>query len=279
MDHTNHWYGHAHALAEYCGFDPASPPPIRGTIQHGWMFVHGYGTPHRIDRSFVKLVWSDLARRRGQLIGWRDYAVIGSPFSYLATLRPESGVEPEGTIWYPFHGTKEYEGVHGSHQELVDTIRAVEDGPVTICLYYVEYDDKSVRQFYEDAGFRVICHGRRGLLYQGTDRFFLERQLTELRRHRRVASNRLTTAVMYGASLGLEPAVYGDPMVISGVKAGYDGTKLLDSLYPQFTGEHVPDVSRAQAIARAEVGTDVLLGPDELRYFLGWDDPWSMLSN
>lgn len=279
MDHTNHWYGHAHILAQYCGLDPADPPPVRGVIQHGWTFVHGLGYGHLNDPSFTKLVWSDVNRRRGQVIGWRDFVVIGSPFGYLDAMIELEPVERTGTIWYPFHGTKDYESVQGEHGDLVEEIKATEDGPVTVCLYYVEYDDPKVRAHYQDAGFRVICHGRRGAQWKGTDRFFLFRQLTEMRRHARVASNRLSTAVMYGAAVGCEPAVYGDPMEFVGVKAGFNGDGLLEALYPQFFGAHVADVAAAQHIARREIGMDRLLGPAELRYVLGWDDPWLRSSN
>jgi RimJ/RimL family protein N-acetyltransferase len=58
----------------------------------------------------------------------------------------------------------------------------------------------------------VICHGYRGFKWQDTDTRFLHNQLAELRAHRRVASNRLSSAVFYGAAAGCEPAVYGDPM-------------------------------------------------------------------
>ena len=279
MDHTNHWYGHAHILAEYCGLDPASPPPIRGVIQHGWNFAHGLGYGHVNDHSFTKLVWNDRNRRRGQVIGWRDFAVIGAPYLYLMDLKKdEPAPEREGTIFYPFHGTNDYESVMGSHDKLIEQVKAVEDGPVTACLYYVEYDDPEIRKHYEDSGFRVITHGRRGNQWKGTDRFFLFRQLEEQKKHTRVISNRLTTAVFYGAAAGCEPAVYGDPMEFVGVKAGFNGAGLLEALYPEMFGEHL-DIEHALETSRAELGTDHLMSPDELRYTLGWDEPWLESSN
>lgn len=278
MDHTNHWYGHAHILAEYCGLSPESPPPVRGMIQHGWTFVHGFGYAHVTDWSLAKYVWSDVCRRRGEAIGWRNYFVIGAPFLYLMQLLADPGEEREGTIWYPFHGTKDYESVQGSHHELIEEIRDTEDGPVTMCLYYVEYEDPETRRLYEDAGFRVITHGHRGSQWQGTDRFFLHRQLAEQRRHRRVASNRLTTAVMYGIAAGCEPAVYGDPMDFVGVKAGFNGAGLLEAHYPELFGKDI-DVQRAREIAHRELGADFLASPDELRYVLGWQEPWLESSN
>ena len=278
MDHTNHWYGHAHILAEYCGLSPESPPPVRGVIQHGWTFVHGFGYGHVTDQSLAKYVWSDVCRRRGEAIGWRNYFVIGAPFLYLMQLVADPGEEREGTIWYPFHGTKDYESVQGSHHELIEEIRDTEDGPVTMCLYYVEYEDPQTRRLYEDAGFRVITHGHRGSKWQGTDRFFLHRQLAEQRRHRRVASNRLTTAVLYGIAAGCEPAVYGDPMDFVGVKAGFNGAGLLEAQFPELFGKDI-DVQRAREVAHRELGADFIASPEELRYVLGWQEPWLESSN
>ena len=278
MDHTNHWYGHAHTLAEYCGLSPESPPPVRGVIQHGWTFVHGFGYGHVTDQSLAKYVWSDVCRRRGEAIGWRNYFVIGAPFLYLMQLVADPGEEREGTIWYPFHGTKDYESVRGSHHELIEEIRDTEDGPVTMCLYYVEYEDPQTRRLYEDAGFRVITHGHRGSKWQGTDRFFLHRQLAEQRRHRRVASNRLTTAVLYGIAAGCEPAVYGDPMDFVGVKAGFNGAGLLEAQFPELFGKDI-DVQRAREVAHRELGADFIASPEELRYVLGWQEPWLESSN
>ena len=236
--------------------------------------MHGLGYGHYNDHHFTKLVWNDRNRRRGQVIGWRDFAVIGAPFLYLMDLKKdEQPAEREGTIFYPFHGTNDYESVTGSHDALIEQVKAVEDGPVTACLYYVEYDDPKIREHYENSGFRVITHGRRGQQWQGTDRFFLFRQLEELKKHKRVISNRLTTAVMYGAAAGCEPAVYGDPMEFVGVKAGFNGAGLLEALYPEMFGEHL-DVDAATATARAELGADFVMGPDELRYILGWEEPW-----
>lgn len=273
MDSSNHWYGHAHILAEYCGVDAAYPPRINGVLQHGWTFVHGFGPTHRPPHGFVKFAWSDSCRRRGQAIGWRDYYVIGAPFLYLMELDRRDGTDPEaeGTIWYPFHGTEDYEKLGGSHLPLIEEIRDTEIGPVTVCLYHVEYDDPLVRQTYLDAGFRVICHGRRGRKWGGGNRDFLRNQLTELRRHRRVASNRLSTAVLYGTAVGCEPAVYGDPMELVGVKEGFNGEGLLEAWFPEFHGSQL-DVEACRGIADAELGSEWMLSPAELSSVLGWGD-------
>ncbi len=213
MDTSNHWYGHAHILARYCGLDDQNPPTIWGVLQHGWNILHGFGPGHEPPYGFPKFVWSDVNVRRGQSVGWRDYYVIGAAWNYLLTEfpAPKPAAEREGTIFYPFH-TWDHGAVEGDHGRLIHEIKATESGPVTVCLYWIEYDMPEIRGAYEDAGFRVICHGKRGLFRKGTDPLFLYRQREELSKHRRVASNRLTTAVLYGASVGCEVAVYGDPM-------------------------------------------------------------------
>lgn len=271
MDSSNHWYGHAHILARHCGVDAERPPRINGVIQHGWTFVHGFGFGHQPPWGFTRFAWSDACRRRGQAIGWRDYYVIGAPFLYLMDLVPaaEDAPEPEGTIWYPFHGTADFEKLGGAHQNLIDEIHATEDGPVTVCLYYVEYEDEETRQQYEDAGFRVISHGHRGSKWKGGTNDFLQRQLGELRRHRRVASNRLSSAIFYGIATGCEPAVYGDPMELVGVKDGFNGEQLLEAWYPELHGPQL-DVAAAREIADEELGRHWMVPPDELRHILGW---------
>lgn len=274
MDSSNHWYGHAHILAKYCGFDFENPPRINGVIQHGWTFVHGFGYGHNPPQGFAKYAWSDVCRRRGQAIGWRDYVTIGAPFLYLDRMMPPEpdAPEPEGTIWYPFHGTHDFEGVTGDHERLIQQIKETEEGPVTVCLYYVEYDDETIRRHYQESGFRVICHGRRGQFWQGGDNDFLLKQLAELRAHRRVASNRLSTATFYGASLGLECAVYGDPMEFE-AKTGFNGEDLLEHTFAEMHGTSIdPDLSRR--IADRELGRDQMMSPAELRLALGWQEAW-----
>lgn len=272
MDSSNHWYGHAHVLADYCGLDPTRPPRIDGILQHGWTFVHGYGYGHQPPIGYTRFAWSDACRRRGQIIGWRDYFVIGAPFLYLDRLRPAAADAPrEGTIWYPFHGTVDYEQVEGNHTALIEEIKDTEDGPVTMCLYYVEYEQPEIRREYEDAGFRVICHGQRGTKWSGTTATFLHSQLAELRKHRRVASNRLSTAILYGLAAGCDAGVYGDPMNFVGGKDGFLGEDLMHAWYPEMYGPHL-DPAASHAFADAELGAHALLSPEELRIVLGWEN-------
>jgi hypothetical protein len=267
VHHANHFYGHAHVMAEYCGLDPEHPPRINGYLQHGWNVVDGLGagTPYVPGRPIF--VWSEQTRRRAWSMGRRQATVVGAPFLYLLTLVPPSDepAERTGTIWYPFHG---WEGQHikGDHQRLVDEILETEDGPVTFCLYWHEFRNDLVRAEYEKAG-RVICHGYRGYMWRDTDRMFLHNQLDELRKHKRVASNRLSSAIFHGVAAGCEPAVYGDPMYLD--KEHRPTAERVRREWPELHGTH-PDLAAARHTAMAELGADTLASPAELRAMFGW---------
>ncbi|MEV4344277.1 hypothetical protein AB0J83_07355 [Actinoplanes sp. NPDC049596] len=267
MHHANHFYGHAHILAEYCGLDPENPPRIDGYVQHGWNVVDGlgYGTPYVPGRPI--LVYSERTRRRAWSMGRRQATVIGAPFLYLLTMRPEAADAPprEGTIFYPFHGW-ENQQVLGDHQRQVEEILETEQGPVTFCLYWNEYRNDQVRASYEQYG-RVVCHGYRGRQYVGTDRHFLDKQLTELRRHKRVASNRLSSAIFHGVAAGCEPAVYGDPMHLD--KEDLPMAERIRREWPELHGKRL-DLSAARPSALSELGDGYLASPAELRAILGW---------
>jgi hypothetical protein len=268
VHHANHYYGHSHVLARYCGLDESRPPRIRGYLQHGWNIGDGLAPDHEFTPGIPVFLWSERTRRRAWSRGRRQTYVVGAPWAYLVGLEPDPGTPREGTIYYPFHGW-EGQQVLGDHGRLVEQIRQTEPGPVTVCLYWQEYQSRRLRLRYERAGFRVVCHGYRGGWWQDLDPRFLYRQLAELRRHRRVASNRLCSAVFYGALAGCEPAVYGDPMHLEGESAVAGVQQRLRREWPQLHGER-PDPVLAHAVAVAELGADRLAPPDELRQLFRW---------
>jgi hypothetical protein len=245
------------------------PPRIQGYLQHGWNIGDGMapGVPF-VDGSRL-LVWSEQTRRRAWSQGRRDAIAVGSPFAYLVAMEdPADEAGRDGTIFYPFHGW-EGQQVMGDHQRLIDELKAHEPGPITACLYWNEYKMRGVRKIYEDAGFRVICHGYRGFWWRDTDREFLYRQLGELRRHKRVVSNRLCSAIWYGLLAGCQAAVYGDPMVLEDADLTFGGEPRLHRQWPEVYG-HDPDPVAAREVAVSELGADILAPPEELRTHLGW---------
>lgn len=274
MHHANHFYGHAAIMARYAGLDET--PPILGYLQHGWNLHDGFAVGTAFAPVYPRLVWSEVVARRAWATGLRHLKVVSAPWHYLVLLEPETGAdtaeqEREGTIVYPFHGW-EGQQIVGSHDEYARVLRDTEgDVPITMCLYFNDFEDVGIRRTYERHGFRVITHGQRGYMGVGHDPEFLRRQLVELRRHRRVVSNRLGSALLYGASVGAEIGVYGDPMVIGNDHAVLGGMAKQQRLFPELHQVAVPaDVAREAVVT--ELGWDVVLSPAEVRRTFGWED-------
>lgn len=271
MHTANHYYGHAHVFADYVGIP--FPTMIDGYLQHGWNLHDGFavGTNHVPGTKMY--VWAESVLRRGWAMGRRNYHVIGSAWAYLLALQEAEHRVPEpaersGTIFYPFHGWEAQE-VLGDHQAMLRRLQEVETGPLTVCLYWVEYDNPAIRDVYERAGCRVITHGQRGFAYQGTDEKFLWKQYAELRAHERIVSNRLGSAILYGASVGCEVGVYGDPMVLAGEDPVYGGIERQRRAWPELHQEFVPR-EFVEPLAYAELGIRHVREPAEILELFGW---------
>lgn len=278
MHHANHFYGHAHIMARYVGLP--EPPRIWGYLQHGWNMYDGFAVGTVFAARYPKFVYSHACARRGWAFGMRDYVVVGAPWNYLLQMEKQdewaaADHKREGTIVYPFHGW-EGQQVAGDHESYIAEIRETEgDVPITICLYINEYEQPRVRKIYERAGFRVITHGKRGYLWRDTDTEFLYKQLAEVRAHKRVVSNRMTSALLHGALAGAEVGVYGDPMELGDDHAILGGAHRPQALYPEFHQPAVPhDVARE--ISVMELGADQLLPKEEIIDLFGWSEDFDV---
>ncbi|MGL5818399.1 MAG: hypothetical protein ACRCYR_12605 [Phycicoccus sp.] len=277
MHHANHFYGHADVLARWVGLPEA--PRIRGYLQHGWTLHDGFAVGTAFAPGYPKFVWADAVLRRARLAGLGEVHVVGAPFAYLTELHRRAVAAGErtpparrsGTIVYPFHGW-EGQTVRGSHAAYARLVRDTDEGPWTACLYFTDHANPEIRAAYEDNGFRVITHGSRGYMHRGHDTAFLDRQLAELLTHRRVVSNRMGSALLYGAAVGAGIGVYGDPMVLDNDHAVLGGMAKQLRLHPELHRTVVDDEVAASA-ARTELGTDRLLDPAELADLVGWSDP------
>ncbi|GAA2742817.1 hypothetical protein GCM10009868_14260 [Terrabacter aerolatus] len=274
MHHANHFYGHAHIMARYVGLE--APPRIWGYLQHGWNMHDGFAVGTVFTPQYPKFVWSEACARRGWAAGLRNYMVVAAPWLYLLELERQkewlaTAEPPTGTIVYPFHGW-EGQQVLGSHTAYIEEVKAAEgDVPITVCLHWNEYDNPKVRREYEDAGVRVVTHGQRGYLWQDTDVAFLYRQLHEMRGHRRVVSNRMSSAILYAASAGVEVGVYGDPMALESDHAVLGGVGKPRRIWPEMHQFSVP-MDYAADVANRELGADEMLLPEEVIDAFGWAD-------
>lgn len=263
MHGLNSSYGHKAILASYAGV--AHEYPIWGFVQHGWTPFDGWTERKKLPRRWPRFVWSSTAAsRRPRGRPRAPYVTIGSPLAYLVThlgthLVPTPG---DGCIAFPLHSSEHAE-VLGSHADYAAELREREGGGVDVCLYWTDMRDADIRRAYEQWGHRVVTVGT-----ARTDRYFLVRWLQLLQGKGRAVSNRVSTSVVYAAGLGLQAAVYGNPMRVVG--AGESSSESQDHgrtlLAPSVDGVAVVD----RDWARRELGFDELLSPDDLAVTLGW---------
>jgi hypothetical protein len=267
MDIQNHFYGHSAALALAAGLP--RPRHIPGVLQHGWTIVSPLRAQAQdfpqvgVDPRWSMFVWSHSSRAWSPDGETRRSTAVGSPFLYLERAARAAGWRPDGTgptLWIPFHGTRLVR-VTGDHAALAR--EAFErDGRVTVCLHVEDADDPEIVGAWTAAGHHLVTAGRRN------DPDFLARILGMIGSARRVASNRLGTALVYAAALGKEIAVYGPPLTFGG-----DEDRAMDTLrdlWPELHGD-TTSVAETKPLADAELGRSYLLAPGELRSALGWD--------
>ncbi|HEX7131043.1 MAG TPA: hypothetical protein VF228_00625 [Iamia sp.] len=266
---TDSFYGHRTILARWCGRPDGLA--MWAHLQHGWnaaagfgtKYVEGMGNTQTLDRRLPVLVWNERNRAACEEAGLTDVHVVGAPFAYLDRIL-DTGPHPagEGTIAYPLHSGHGRPGSRGE-AEYTAALLEREDGPVTVCLYWREEALAEVRSVYADAGFSVVCHGGR------EDPYFLHRQREALLAHRRVVTNRVSTALWYGALLGREIEVYGPQFASDHEAREAWWSEREHQWWPEV---HAGPVAGAEAVAmgRDELGADHLREPEELAALLGW---------
>ncbi len=259
----NHFYGHNRVLADYVGIG-ADVPVIWGHVQHGWSEGHGLMLRPRLVRWLPKFVYSSANRQAALDDGIKPAVPIGGPFCYLATQERArlGGPAPRSTIAYPSHSWERDE-MQGSHDALIAAISEREEGPVTVCLYWREYDQLEVRRVYEAAGFRVVCHGYR------SDPHFMRRQFDELLLHDRVVTNRVATALWYGGLVGRALEVYGPVFGVQGADEVESWDRFQRRQWPMLFDGGV-DGATAADLAADELGAAHVRPPEELAEILGW---------
>lgn len=271
MDIQNHFYGHSAALALAAGL--RRPRHLPGLLQHGWTtaspaLVHAHDFPQvGVDPRWTMFVWSHRSRGWSPATESRRTVAIGSPFLYLDRAARAAGWQPEGmgpTLWIPFHGTRLLR-VRGDHAQLAREAFDRE-GACTVCLHVEDAADPEIVAAWAAPGHRLVTAGRRN------EPEFLARILGLIGAARRVASNRLSTAIMYAAAVGTEVAVYGPPLAFTGQEV--HSLDEIGDLWPEFHGD-TTSAAKTRAAADDELGAAALLPAAELRAALGWDQPLS----
>ena len=263
----NHHYGHDQILRDHSNLK--LPWPIPARLQHGWM--PGLGMAERLlAEPWPKLVWTRRNLTQCWERGHRDVVPIGAPFVYLPPARTSEiqSRGPRSLLVYPFHGW-EKGGVHGDMKAYADALTDLEKegfGPITVCLYWIEYEDPGLRAIFNERGWRVITNGHRD-----KNPTFLHRQRASMLEHAYVTSNRVCTAAFYAPMAGRRFFLYGPTMGLSATAdpTGVEYDAWQRKQVPELTFEAFGD-RLYQDIGRRELGADYKLEPAVMRELFGW---------
>jgi hypothetical protein len=270
MDIQNHFYGHSAVLAGYAGLH--RPRHMAGLLQHGWTPV----TP-------IRTHFADLADSapHGNLFTWTHASrgwseedsiretgfpstAIGSPALYLTEMVKKSGISIERSIdavVFPFHGTRllSVEGDQAAYaREVFDR-----EGPALVCMHVDDLQRPDIVEAWTRAGHSITTAGER------RDPAFLARVMWLLMSSKKVVSNRLATALIYGAAVETQVSIYGPHFQIAGIQET-SSESYLRSIWPEFYEQNI-SIPVLQKIAYAELGHEYLKSPSDLRATLGWE--------
>lgn len=270
----NGYYGHRMALQRHAGLRLARPIP--GRLQHGWQPGPGH-PPTTFADPGLHLVWSSRNVTSAAAAGHPGVLAIGAPWLYAGPLDgtrplPEPGAG-QGVLAMPFHGWERAK-VHGDFERYADALLELQreqGGPVTVCMYWAEHADASLRGVFEARGFRTVTAGARE-----DNPVFLDTLRALIREHRLVTSNRIATATFYALAAGRDFLLHGPVMGLAGTDDA-DGSRFdawQRETFPELTadgfGSGDAARERRRAIGLAELGAEHLLAPAALRERLLW---------
>lgn len=205
--------------------------------------------------------------------GARRAIAIGSPFLYLLQMRGEAALDtPRSLVSFPFHSHPglSFEETWNEYAAYLRSLPGYDE--ITVCLYPDDYERDDVRAYFEDHGLAVATNGTR------EDPRFLERFYDLVAAHSDVTSNRVSTALVFGAAMGRR-AFLGGP--VPGISVHQTAGAWEDEAdraaeyerrtYPDLVAGLEPDAARA--FGRSQLGEQSMRRPNELRRILGWSGP------
>lgn len=256
----NRHYGHAEILLAYCGLAPDTAIPVR--MQHGWQ--PGFGMrPQDMAQPGPKIVWSTRNLERATEAGYRGAVAVGAPWVYLAD-EPDPGPEHDRSVLVvPFHGWEKESlaGTMGDYAEALSALTEQGFGPITVCLYWFEYEQPELRRVFESRGLATTTMGHRN-----DNPEFLRRQRALIRRHRFVTSNRVSTATFYALDAGRPFFLYGPPAGLSASDdpSGERFDRWQRESFPELCFERFDETCH-RAIGERELGREHKRSPVVLR--------------
>lgn len=266
MFDEHYHYGHADILYSYCGV--RGRPIIPGRLQHGWN--QGTGVSKKeLSEPWPFFLWSRRNIENCHDAGAMNTIGVGAPFLYLRELDTMPEPEPKSLVVFPFHGW-EKRRLHGNIVRYADSLLELRrEGfeKISVCLYWMEYEDPEIREVMESRGFEVETMGHRD-----RNPRFLERQRHLILRHAYATSNRISTVAFYALALGRPFFYYGPAMGLSTTDdpTGEAFDAWQRSEFPMLDFKTLDD-SVHREVGEAELGLEFKRSPKAMRELLLWN--------
>jgi hypothetical protein len=261
----NQSYGHGSLLKAFARLPSWLPLPF--AVQHGWL-----GTDAMVERTAEAVsgmaavwTWTSEVASAYQRQGIAAFAG-GAPFLYLAAAPRPEPTPGRGTLAFPIHGTQHVR-LSGDFVAYVDSLCALpaEYQPVAFCLHPSELVGP-LHQLLRGRNLGVVSNG------PPKSPTFLSRYLENVRQHRFVTSNVLSTALFYAAFLGVPAFLFGAEFRLDNVSDPHVPAgplrlrpELVDELRPAFLPTALAEPTAQQAAAARQLGAEHMLTSDEVR--------------
>ncbi len=273
---VNRYYGHDAVLKRYARV--RLPYIVPGEIQHGWHAdagIYGDLTQHtEAEKMARRYVWNRRNLERALDCGYRNTVAIGAPFLYLPgeTTEAASGFGERSLLLFPFHTWERepfIDPVH-TYRDYIQEIRELRNAfsPITVCLYWIQYENPDIVRLFEENGLQVTTLGHRD-----DNPTFLHKFRSLAANHEHVSSNSLSTAVFYALYMRKKAFLFGHPP--------YSEVRWLPTANVADTGEHAAlytelgwkdfDNRSHYWVGETELGLEFKRTPAELRRLFRWN--------
>lgn len=187
------------------------------SVQHGW-YPENETRPipvikSKFGRQYPYLTWGTRFRDLLKDDGYTKVFAIGAPWSHLLKkqmIDPRSikvpGEVNKRLLFFPRHSAP---GITIEHNIKLDYVAKVTGASeITVCLFWLDFIDPAIRNFYEKYGCKLVCVGYRGSsgfetpwAPIGGRTLFLPRILELIEAHDLVAVDEVSTSFWYALSL------------------------------------------------------------------------------
>ena len=275
MKSDNNWYGHRKILSQYIG---VKNKPCFSTIQHGYL-TKTYLQKHRSVPK-IKLIpylcWNLEVKNKYSKLGFKNVSIIGAPFVYLSkiiSLRKRR--KGNKVLFFPPHNTIDDKIHNLASKDILEKLKKIyKNKKITVCLYYSDFKNKKLVNFYRSKGFRVIS------IVSRNNENCLRKLYIEISENDQIIVCDVTTVLFYSMFLKKKVKV----LLKSKNETFFSDTKLYDEKkfifqfkkkYPAlFKGGLNP--KEGYKIACEHLGFQYLKSKEELKKLLGWDNKIKM---